>query len=692
MEYDSERVIHIGELERRGESVRFGIKEKDRARHIYVIGQTGTGKSTLLEIMAVQDMRNREGLIFIDPHGQSVEKLLGYIEEQNLDKVIYLAPHLQDRPIGLNVMEDVGYDHRHLVVSSLMASFERLWGAASWSDRMAYILQNTLLALIEYPGTTLLDVGRMYANKEFRDKVVENVKDPQVKKYWLDEFANYTDRYTQEATPAIQNKLGQFTANPLMRNIVGQPKSAFSFRQVMDEGKILLINLSKGLIGEGNARMLGVLFTTKIYLDALSRSDLTNQELDAAAPCNFYVDEFQSFANSTFAGILSEARKYKLNLVLAHQYIGQLYSDDAGDGNAIRDAVFGNVGTFISFRVGPVDAEIISKQFAPHISEEDLVALPRRHMYMTLNIDGAGSPPFSARTFDMPEPPPISLEEKIIEQSLNRYGVERSSVEDTVRKNLEEDWKTADARKGGVKGGFNAGGKRSIVGQVRRSAAAGLRNDNAGSLGSAIKKVFREGVKQDAKKNGDRKKAKKENSAVSVSPMKNAVVLGSGNTKKVVEGHPRVDSTQSVGTPEKRETARENKGRRDSRDTERRKNDFGGKKKKKQKQKQKQNTVQRDRGGGDGEVPGKDDKNRSLEKRGGSDKKGGARDKKKKPYMSLGESIQMVQSAGVEKKFRSPKKKQKTPPVPVGQEEGWVSLGSLSDTPSGDSDTGETNS
>ena len=440
MAYDPERKVFLGELERRAETVRFGIKEADRSRHMYVIGQTGTGKSTLLEIMAMQDIANGEGLIFLDPHGQSVESLLQYIPEDKIKDTIYFAPHLQDYPIGLNIMEDIGYDRRHLVVSSLIAAFHRIWGEGSWSDRMEYILTNTLLALIEYPDSTLLDIGRMYNNKVFRNKVIENVKDPQVKKYWVEDFARYTERYAQEATPAIQNKIGQFTSNPLIRNIIGQSKSAFDFREIMDNKMILLVNLSKGQIGENNAKMLGTLFTTKIYLDALSRSDMTRMELDDAPPCNFYVDEFQSFANSTFAGILSEARKYKLNLVLAHQYIGQLNSEDGGNNNAIRDAVFGNVGTFITFRVGPIDAEIIAKQFSPDITEDDLVSLPRRNMYMTLNIDGAGSPPFSARTSNIPEPPLISFADEVIRYSTNTYGKDRVEIEEKVKILMEKDW------------------------------------------------------------------------------------------------------------------------------------------------------------------------------------------------------------------------------------------------------------
>ena len=509
MAYEPERIVTIGELEKRGKTVRFGIKEKDRSRHIYVIGQTGTGKSTLLEMLAMQDIRNGTGLIFMDPHGQSVEALLQYVTREHLDKIIYFAPHHQERPIGLNIMEDIGYDKRHLVVSSLMASFEKIWGAGTWSDRMAYILQNTLLALIEYPGTTLLDVGRMYSSKDFREKVVANLKDPQVRKYWVEEFANYTERYAQEATPSIQNKLGQFTSNPLMRNIIGQKKSAFNFREIMDEGKILLVNLSKGQIGESNARMLGVLFTTKIYLAALSRSNMTKAELEVANPCNFFVDEFQSFANSSFSDILSEARKYKLNLVMAHQYLGQLYTDDTGGGDAIRDAVFGNVGTFISFRVGPVDAEIISKQFAPNIMEEDLVALQRYHIYLTLNIDGAGSTPFSARTFYEPASEDESLEDEVIQRTMDTYGVDRASIEKIVSDNLAEDAQASEAAKkgGGQKGGGQQGwgkksGNNAQGGQKQQGQRGGNSSDQKNNethtpLKGLVKQVIQQQVKQE---------------------------------------------------------------------------------------------------------------------------------------------------------------------------------------------------
>jgi hypothetical protein len=243
-----------------------------------------------------------------------------YVPAHRIKDVIYVAPFDMEYPIAFNVMEDVGYDKRHLVVSGLMSAFKKLWVDA-WSARMEYILSNTLLALLEYEGATLLDVNTMYTSKTFRKKVVDNVKDPVVKRFWIEEYANFTDRFAAEATPAIQNKVGQFTSNPLIRNIIGQPKSSFDIRQAMDEKKILIINLSKGRVGEVNASLLGSMLVTKIYLAAMSRADVSAAQLAALPNFYFYVDEFQSFANQSFADILSEARKYKLNLLIAHQYI-----------------------------------------------------------------------------------------------------------------------------------------------------------------------------------------------------------------------------------------------------------------------------------------------------------------------------------------------------------------------------------
>ncbi len=392
--YDPERVTYFAETDYRNTKTKFGIKAKDRTKHVYIIGKTGMGKSTLIENMAVQDIQNGEGMALIDPHGATAEKLLKYVPEHRIKDVIYFAPFDTEHPISFNIMEDVGHDKRHLVASGLMSAFKKIW-ADAWSARMEYILNNTILALLEYPGATLLGVNRMLSDKDYRKKVVDNITDPAVRSFWVDEFAKYTDRFAAEATPAIQNKVGQFTMNPLIRNIIGQPKSSFDIRDVMDNKKILIMNLSKGLVGEQNAKLLGSMLVTKIYLGAMSRADVPPEQLSQLPNFYFYVDEFQTFVNETFAEILSEARKYKLNLTIAHQYIEQMIDE-------VKAAVFGNVGTTIAFRVGPFDAEVLETIFSPSFTRTDLVNLGFAQIYLTLMIDGVGSSPFSATTL-----PPI---------------------------------------------------------------------------------------------------------------------------------------------------------------------------------------------------------------------------------------------------------------------------------------------
>jgi len=420
-----DKVTYFGETDSRNKRVKFGIKAKDRTKHVYVIGKTGMGKSTLLENMAVQDIQGGEGFAFIDPHGQTAEKLLNYIPEERVKDVVYFAPFDVDFPISFNIMEDVGYDKRHLVVSGLMSTFKKIWVDA-WSARMEYILSNTLLALLEYPDATLLGVNKMLSDKVYRKKVVDNVQDPAVKSFWVDEFAKYTDKFAAEATPAIQNKIGQFTNNPLIRNIIGQPKSSFDIRQLMDDRKIIIINLSKGRVGEQNANLLGSMLITKIYLAAMSRADNTEKQMKNLPNFYLYVDEFQSFANESFADILSEARKYKLNLTIAHQYIEQM-SDE------VRAAVFGNVGTMIVFRVGSIDAEQFEKEFAPRFVADDIVNLGIFQMYLKLMIDGVGSQPFSAQSLPPIAELPISYKPQVMESSRSRYGRIRSEVEAHIR-------------------------------------------------------------------------------------------------------------------------------------------------------------------------------------------------------------------------------------------------------------------
>ncbi len=425
MVFDPEKITFFAQADARGKNTPFGIKAIDRQRHMYVIGKTGMGKSTLLENMAVQDIQSGEGCAFIDPHGSTAETLLNYVPESRQEDVLYFAPFDMEHPISFNVMEDVGVDKRHLVVSGLMSVFEKIWVDA-WSARMAYILQNTIQALLEYPDSTLLGINRMLSDKDYRRLVIDNIEDPSVKSFWVDEFLKYNERYMQEAGDAIKNKIGQFTANPLIRNIIGQPKSSFDIREMMDQKKIIIMNLSKGLVGETNANLLGSMLTTRIYLAAMSRADCNLEATQQLPNFYFYVDEFQSFANATFANILSEARKYKLNLTIAHQYIEQMEEE-------VKNAVFGNVGTIVSFRAGPFDAEVLESIFNPQFYAIDICNLGFAQIYLTLMIDGIGSKPFSAITMSPIKPAEISYKDCIIAASRRNYGRPRAEVEEMVK-------------------------------------------------------------------------------------------------------------------------------------------------------------------------------------------------------------------------------------------------------------------
>ena len=402
---------------------KFGIKIDDRRRHLYVVGKTGMGKTAMLQNMAVQDIQNGNGVGFVDPHGEAAEELLDFIPSSRINDVIYVNPADLNFPIAFNVMEKVGLEYRHLVAGGLMGVFKKIWPDV-WSARMEYILNNSILALLEYPGSTLLGVNRMMSDPDFRKKVVEKVTDPVIKSFWTNEFARYTQRYEVEATAAIQNKVGQFISAPLIRNIIGQTTSSIDMREVMDKKKILILNLSKGRIGEDNSMLLGALLITKIQLAAMSRVDTPEAE---RSDFFLYVDEFQNFATESFVNILSEARKYRLALILAHQYIAQM-------DETVRDAVFGNIGTLISFRVGAEDAEYIEKEFVPEFTAQDIVNLAKYNVYLKLMIDGVAGRPFSAETL-IPFPgPEVSNKEKIINVSRERYGTPRKEVEEKIIK------------------------------------------------------------------------------------------------------------------------------------------------------------------------------------------------------------------------------------------------------------------
>jgi len=416
----------LGRTNFRGSDKIFGVKLKDRRQHIYVVGKTGTGKSVLLKNMALQDIHAGRGVGIIDPHGEFVEELIAQIPPERINDVIYFNPVDADYPIGFNVLEVPDTKYKHLVVSDLLGIFTKIW-ANVWSARMEYILQNCILALLDTPGTTLLGVPRILVDKEYREKIVSKVQDPVVRSFWVHEYETWRDQFRNEAIVPIQNKVGQFLNTSFVRNIVGQPTSTLNIPTVMNEKKILLVNVSKGRIGEDNSQLLGAMIITKIQLAAMERVRVAEEEREDFF---LYVDEFQNFATDSFASILSEARKYRLDLTVAHQYTGQLVNDTS---TKVRDAVFGNVGTMIVFRVGAEDAEFLEKEFEPEFMPQDIVNLPNHHVYLKLMVNGVTSRPFSAVTL-----PPLKfgydpmMKEKIMRVSRELYARPRAEVEERI--------------------------------------------------------------------------------------------------------------------------------------------------------------------------------------------------------------------------------------------------------------------
>ena len=404
----------------------FGIKRKDRRQHMYILGKSGAGKSVLLSNLIVQNIQNGEGVCVVDPHGELVEEILHLIPDNRVKDVIYFNPADTDFHIGFNVLQIDDPKYKHLVASGLMGIFTKIW-ANAWSSRMEYILNNAILALLDTPGTTLLGIPRLLVDKDYRQMIIANLKDPVVKAFWVHEYEQWRDQFRNEAIAPIQNKVGQFLSTSIIRNVLGQPKSTIDIFKIMNEGKIFLVNVSKGRIGEDNSALLGGMIITKIQLAAMERVRIPEEE---RKDFYLYVDEFQNFATDSFANILSEARKYRLNLTVAHQYTAQLENKD---GSKVRDAVFGNVGTMIIFRVGADDADFLEKEFEPEFMAQDLVNLPNYNIYLKLMIDGITSRPFSATTL-----PPIKIDiskgvkEKIIESSRKLFTRPREEVENEI--------------------------------------------------------------------------------------------------------------------------------------------------------------------------------------------------------------------------------------------------------------------
>lgn len=404
----------------RNDIKKFGLKKVDRRLHTYIIGKTGTGKSTLMENMIFDDIREGRGVAVVDPHGELIEHILDLIPEERADDVIYFNPADSEFPVGFNVLENVDPDMKNIIASGVVGIFKKIFGE-SWGPRLEYILRNAILALLEYPNATLLGVMRILSDNAYRRQVISYVKDPVVRDFFMNEYEKYEPKFRQEAIAPIQNKVGQFTSSSTIRNIIGQPKSTMDIRKIMDEGKILLANLSTGRIGEDNSALLGAMLITKIQLAAMGRTNVTEAD---RRDFYLYVDEFQNFATDSFATILSEARKYRLNLVMINQYINQMPE-------TVANAVFGNVGTMIAFRVGAADAQNLIKEFEPIFDANDLVNQPNRHIYIKMAIDGVTVPAFSASTL----PPPAdkyNLHEQVIASSRERHGSPRSDVEDYI--------------------------------------------------------------------------------------------------------------------------------------------------------------------------------------------------------------------------------------------------------------------
>jgi CxxC-x17-CxxC domain-containing protein len=420
---------------------------------MYFIGKTGMGKSTVLENMIISDIRAGNGVAVVDPHGDLAEKVINYIPSNRVEDVVNINPSDINYPIAFNVVEQVEPHLRHLVASGLVGVFKKLW-ADSWGPRLEYILRNAVLAILDYPGSTLLGVVRMLSDKQYRKSVVANIQDPVVKSFWQKEFSSYADKFATEAVSPIQNKVGQFLSSSLMRNIVGQVKSSIDLREIMDEGKIIIMNLSKGRIGEDNSALLGAMMITKIQLAAMSRVDIPEEE---RRDFYLYIDEFQNFSTESFANILSEARKYRLNLIMAHQYIEQL-------GDTVKAAVFGNVGTLVTFRVGAADAEELVKEFTPTFIEEDIVNLPKYEMYLKLMIDGITSTPFSARGLKpLTEEEKTNNTDKVIRNSREKYANDREEVEEKIMRWHEDEYEennqsdnSKDKKKNNDEGKFDA--------------------------------------------------------------------------------------------------------------------------------------------------------------------------------------------------------------------------------------------
>lgn len=371
----------------RNRTVSFGIRRSDRRNHIYILGKTGTGKSTLLETLMLDDARKGYGFALLDPHGDLVEKVKKLIPWSRSDDVIDFNVPDTNQPFGFNPLRNVSLSKRPLAASGMIQVFRHLW-ADSWGPRLEHILRNTILTLLDYPDSTLSDILKILTDGDFRAKVIPFIQNKQVKNFWLREFNKYPPRLRADAISPIQNKVGAFLSNPVLEKVLTNPEKPINLRRIIDEGKILLVNLSKGALGEDTSNLLGSLLISRFDLAALSRSNTAEED---RRDFTLYLDEFHNFTTQSLVLMLSELRKYRLSLVLVNQYLTQLELP-------IRDAVLGNAGTIITFRIGAMDAELLSQEFYPEFKPSDFTSLPNYHIYLKLMINGMISRPFSAKT------------------------------------------------------------------------------------------------------------------------------------------------------------------------------------------------------------------------------------------------------------------------------------------------------
>ncbi len=405
-----------------GGDSQFGIQPEDARHHTYIIGKTGSGKTTLLRNMILQHLYQGHGLALLDPHGDLADELLDHFPPSRADDLVYFNPGDLEFPIGLNPLAGRPPDERHLVASGIVAAFKSIW-RDSWGPRMEYILYNALAALLDCQNTSLLGVTRMLTDADYRQWVIRQVEDPFVRNFWADEFASYDARFVREAIAPIQNKIGQFLMNPPIRNILGQVKSKIDFRFMMDTGRVFIANLSKGKLGADKANLLGSLLTTQFQLAAMSRADTPEAD---RPDFHLFIDEFQNFTTDSFAAILAEARKYRLCLTLSHQYIDQLTP-------VVRQAVFGNAGTMITFRIGHTDAELLAKEFAETFIPAQFVELDRYQVFIRLLENGVASTPFPAKTLPAFNNHNASRT-KLVEHSRRRFASNRTEVAERLHR------------------------------------------------------------------------------------------------------------------------------------------------------------------------------------------------------------------------------------------------------------------